>query len=93
MPKFLVIHPIDPPLSRETLTPHAMKVKAALSPDAYWVGSYLQLNDKGEVIKVISEWDSKDAESIRKTCANSIPDFPASEGILPVAIIHGEKYR
>jgi len=93
MPKFLVIHPIDPPLSRENLTPHAMKVKAALSPDAYWVGSYLQLNDKGEVIKVISEWDSKDAESIRKTCANSIPDFPASEGIFPVAIIHGEKYR
>ncbi|MEE8136387.1 MAG: hypothetical protein V3T52_04340 [Thermodesulfobacteriota bacterium] len=93
MPKFLVIHPIDPPLSRETLTPFAIKLKAALSTDAYWVSSYLQLNDKGEVTKVFSDWDAKDAESIRKTCANSIPDFPASESILPVAIIHGEKYR
>ncbi|MGB7291119.1 MAG: hypothetical protein WBD99_02990 [Thermodesulfobacteriota bacterium] len=93
MPKFIAIHPIEPPAPQEAVPPLAKKCKAGVSLDAYWVGSWLQLNEKGEVTKVYCEWDAKDAESVRKSLAVSLPELPPSEGIFPMAEIHGENYR
>jgi hypothetical protein len=93
MPRFIAIHPVDPPASLEAVVPIARKCKAGVSLDAYWVGSRLQLNDKGEVTKVFCEWDGKDADSVRKSLKASIPELPPSEGIFPMAVIHGEDFR
>lgn len=69
MPKFVAIHPVDPPAPypSDAVKSLARKCKAGLSMDAYWVKSWLQLNDKGEVTRVFCEWDGKDAESVRKS--------------------------
>jgi len=63
MAKFIAIHPVDPPVPfpSEGFEAVARKCKAGVDLDAYWVRSWLQLNDKGEVIKVYCEWDGKDA--------------------------------
>ncbi len=53
--------------------------------------SWLQLNDKGEIITVYCEWDGKDAEAV-KQALKSIPELPA-KSISPMAEIHGESYR
>ena len=71
----------------------ARKCKAGVDLDAYWVRSWLQLNDKGEVIKVYCEWDGKDAKSVRKSLDASIPELPPSEGIFRMVEILGEDYR
>ncbi len=93
MPRFVAIHPVDPPASLEDVTPIAKKCKAGVNLDAYWVSSWLQLNDKHEVTKVFCGWDGKDTESVRKTLAASIPELPPSEGIFPVVEIYGEDFR
>jgi hypothetical protein len=47
MAKFIAIHPVDPPASREAVPPLARKCKAGVGLNAYWVRSWLQLNEKG----------------------------------------------
>lgn len=93
MPKFVAIHPVSPPVMPDAVGPLAKKCKAGVSLDAYWVRSWLQLNEKGEVTKVFCEWDGKDVESVRKSLAASLPELPPSEGIFPIAEIHGEHFR
>ena len=93
MPKFVAIHPVNPPVMPDAVGPLAKKCKAGVSLDAYWVRSWLQLNEKGVVTKVFCEWDGKDAESVRKSLAASLPELPPSEGIFPIAEIHGEDFR
>ncbi|HEX3033949.1 MAG TPA: hypothetical protein VHT73_02305 [Thermodesulfobacteriota bacterium] len=93
MPKFLAIHPVDPPANREAVPALAKKCKAGLSMDAYWVKSWLQLNNRGEVTKIFCEWDGKDIESVRKSLEASLPELPPSEGIFQMAEIHGEDFR
>ena len=95
MAKFIAIHPVDPPVPfpSKGLEAVARKCKAGVDLDAYWVRSWLQLNDKGEVIKVYCEWDGKDTESVRKSLYASIPELPPSEGIFRMVEILGEDYR
>ncbi len=95
MAKFIAIHPVDPPVPfpSEGFEAVARKCKAGVDLDAYWVRSWLQLNDKGEVIKVYCEWDGKDAKSVRKSLDASIPELPPSEGIFRMVEILGEDYR
>lgn len=81
IPKFITIHPVDPPVSRGAVVSIAKKCKAGVSLDAYWLSSLLQLNDEGEVTKLFCEWDGKDAESVRNSLPASIPEFPPAEGI------------
>ena len=45
MPKFLAVHPLPAPASIEEATPLGKKVKASCTVDAYWVASWLQLNE------------------------------------------------
>ena len=92
MSKFIAIHPVDPPVSKEDVVPIAKKAKNALSADAYWVKSWLKLNDKGEVSAVYCEWDGKDINSVKETLNNSIPELPFSE-VTQMTEIQGEDFR
>ena len=92
MSKFIAIHPVDPPVSKEDVVPIAKKAKNALSADAYWVKSWLKLNDKGEVSTVYCEWDGKDIDSVKETLNNSIPELPFSE-VTQMTEIQGEDFR
>ncbi len=93
MPRYIAIHPVEPPVNGELVAPMAKKCKANLTSDAYWVRSWLQLTDDGRVSKVFCEWDSKDVDSVRHSLAASIPELPPSEGIFEVVEIRGEDFR
>ena len=92
MSKYLAIHPVDTPVSKEDVVPIAKKAKNALSKDAYWVKSWLQLNDEGKVTAVFCEWDGKDIDSVKECLSSSIPELPFSD-ITEMAEIHGEDFR
>jgi len=91
MGKFLAIHTFPSPTTPEGGAPLAKAVKAASSSDAYWIGSYAQLNEQGKITKLFCEWDAKDAQSIRKAL-DRIPNLP-TDGIWPIAKLDGETYR
>jgi len=92
MAKFIAVHPLKTPATSEEIIPVAKKAKAGNSLDAYWVSSWLQLNDQGKITKIFCEWDAKDAGSVSKALARSIPELPV-EGVYPMAEIHVESYR
>ena len=91
MGKFLAVHTLPSPTTTEQAAPIAKAVKAGSSADAYWVGSWLQMNEQGKITKLFCEWDAKDAESIRKILAN-IPQLP-TDGIYPMGKVDAEAYR
>jgi len=45
--------------------------KANSNSDAYWVGCWIQLDDKGNVSKIICDWESKNFKSL-KICLEKI---------------------
>ena len=91
MGKFLAIHTLPSPTTTEEATPIAKAVKANCSVDAYWVGSWLQLNEQGKVTKLFCQWDAKDIESIRMIL-RKIPQLP-TDGVYPMAKVDAEAYR
>jgi hypothetical protein len=91
MGKFLAVHPLPSPITLEEGTPIAKAVKANSSVDAYWVGSWAQLNQQGKITKLLCEWDAKDAESINKIMSK-IPQLP-TEGVYPMVKVDAEAYR
>jgi len=91
MGKFLAVHTLPSPTTPEQAAPIAKAVKASSSADAYWVGSWLQMNEQGKITKLLCEWDAKDAESIRKVFAK-IPQLP-TDGIYPMGKVDAEAYR
>jgi hypothetical protein len=91
MAKFLVIHTMPSPVPVAQAEPVAKTSKALSNTDAYWVGSWVQLDDKGNVSRIICEWDAKDAESILKIL-KQIPGLPI-DGPHPMMKVEGESYR
>jgi hypothetical protein len=91
MGKFLAIHPMPSPITLEEGAPIAKAVKANSSVDAYWVGSWAQLNQQGKITKLFCEWDAKDAESINKI-VSKIPQL-LTEGVYAMAKVDAEAYR
>ncbi len=91
MGKFLVVHPLSSPVTVEEGTPIAKAVKANSTLDAYWVGSWAQLNQQGKITKLLCEWDAKDAESVRKI-VSKIPGLP-TEGVYPISKLDAEAFR
>ncbi len=93
MAKFIAVHPVEPPVPfpSKGFEAVAKRCKAGNRPDAYWVSSWLQLNDNGEIKTVCCEWDGKDAEAVEQAL-KSMPELPA-KSISPMAEIHGESYR
>ena len=92
MPKFMAIHTLKKPTARDEIVSTGKSVKAYHTPDAYWVKSWLQLNEEGEITKIICEWDGRDAQSVAKALATSAPDLPV-DGVYPMGEIHAESYR
>jgi hypothetical protein len=90
MGKFLAIHPL-PGITLEEGAPIAKAVKANSNMDAYWVGSWAQLNEQGKITKLFCEWNAKDAESVKKI-VNKIPQLP-TEGVYPMGKVDAESYR
>jgi len=91
MPKFLVVHTMSVPASIEEATPLGKKAKAFSTVDAYWVKTWIQLNDEGKAVKTICEWNAVDVEAIRKVW-EKIPEFPP-DGIYPMMVVDSEDFR
>jgi hypothetical protein len=92
MPKFLAVHTLPAPVTIQEATPLAKKAKAAnTAVDAYWVSSWLQLNEAGKIHKILCEWNAVDAQAVRRELAK-VPEFPV-DGIYPMAKIDSEDYR
>jgi len=91
MGKFLAVHTLPSPTSTEQATPIAKAAKASSGADAYWVSSWLQLNEQGKITKILCEWDAKDAESVRNILAK-IPGLPV-DGVYPMGKVDAEAYR
>jgi hypothetical protein len=91
MGKFLAVHTLPSPATIEEATPIAKAAKANSTLDAYWVGSWLQMNEQGKATKIFCEWDAKDAESVRKILAK-IPGLPV-DGVYPMGKVDAEAYR
>jgi hypothetical protein len=95
MAKFLLIHALPSPIPIAQAEPVGKAAKAHSNPDAYWIGSWIQLDDKGNVSRIICEWDAKDVESLNKIfeqLLKEIPGFPV-EGPYPMMKMDGESYR
>ena len=91
VPKFMALHTLPKPGEVEATVPIARKVKAYSTLDAYWVGTWVQLNKEGKVLRFICEWNAKDAESIQKVF-DKVPELPV-DGIYPMAKLDSEDYR
>ena len=91
MGKFLAVHTLPSPTTLEGAGPIGKKVKANCTLDAYWVGSWIQLNEQGKVTKIYCEWDAKDVESIREVFTK-VPELPV-DGIYPMVKVDAEAYR
>ncbi|MGB9960528.1 MAG: nickel-binding protein [Candidatus Bathyarchaeales archaeon] len=64
--KFLAVHTFTTPLTPEEALAIAKKVKDNCTVDTRWVRSWVQLNDKEEIVKIYCEWSGKSADDIRK---------------------------
>ena len=92
MAKFMAVHTLKKPTARGEIDRESKAVKAHHTPDAYWIKSWLQLNEEGKITKIICEWDGKNAESVAKALKTSAPDLPV-DGVYAMGEIHGESYR
>ena len=91
MPKFLVVHTLPAPMTVEEAIPLCKKVKANVTVDAYWVKSWVQLNEEGKGVKIYCEQNAVDAEAIRKVLAK-IPELPV-DGVYLMIIVDSEDFR
>jgi hypothetical protein len=92
MAKFMAVHTLNKPMTKDEIGPASKAVKAHHTPDATWIKSWLQLNEEGKITKIICEWDGKNAESVAKALKTSVPDFPV-DGVYPMGEIYAESYR
>ncbi len=91
VPKYMAIHTLPEPMANEDVTPLAKKVAAYATLDAYWVGTQVQLNDEGKVLRFICEWNAKDVESIKEVFSK-VPELPY-DGIYPMTKLDSIDFR
>ncbi len=92
MSKLLAIHSLKGPTKAADIDPIAKSVKAHTSSDAYWVKSWLQMNDQGDVTKILCEWDADDPKKVARILKESAPDLPL-DGVFAMGEIQSESYR
>jgi hypothetical protein len=95
MAKFVVFHNLPTPTPTSATEPVAKAAKKYSTPEAYWVSSWIQLDEKGNVSKICCEWDGKDTESIKRVLDRvglEIPGFPV-DGPYPLMKVDAETYR
>jgi len=94
MGKFLAVHTLPSPATTEQVIPVAKAAKAKSTTEAYWIGSWVQLDEKGNVTRIFCEWDAKDAGSIRKIFDEIVKTIPFPvDGIWPMTKVDAEAYR
>ena len=59
--KFIAVHPLESPITKDQITEAASACRAENNNDAYWIDSWTQLNDKGEITVLYCQYDAKDA--------------------------------
>ena len=95
MAKHLVIHALPSPVPLAQAEEVAKVAKAHSNADAYWIGALVQLDDKGDVVKIFCEWDAKDVDVLKNLLEGlkgAFPDFPV-DGPYPMMKVEGESYR
>jgi hypothetical protein len=90
MPKYMAIHTLPEPMEGDAVAPIAKKVKAYSTLDAYWVGTWVQLNDEGKVLRFICEWNAKNPEAVKEVFAK-VPELPY-DGIYPMSKLDSEDF-
>lgn len=90
MPKFLAIHPLPEPMSKEEAEPFGKAMKSLLTKDAYWVTTWAQVNDEGKAVKLFCEWDGKDQKSVEDLIEEA--EMP-TEGVYPMEKFDAEDFR
>lgn len=95
MAKYLIIHALPTPVPMAQAEAVAKVAKSHSSADVYWVSSWVQLDDKGDVAKILCEWDAKDSavlKNLLEAMKNAFPNFPI-DGPYPMKKVDGESYR
>lgn len=95
MAKHLVIHALPSPVPLAQAEKVAKAAKSHSNSDAYWVGSWVQLDEKGDVAKILCEWDAKDSavlKNLLEQLKSVFPGFPV-DGPYPMMKVDGESYR
>jgi hypothetical protein len=90
MPKYMAIHTLPEPMEADAVAPIAKKVKAYSTLDAYWVGTWVQLNDEGKVLRFICEWNAKNPEAVKKVFSK-VPELPY-DGVYPMTKLDSEDF-
>lgn len=83
MAKFLAVHTMTTPLTREEAMAVARNVKDNCAVDTHWVKSWVQLNDDGKIVKIYCEWSSKSMDAVRKVLEKT--QIPL-DGIYPMMV-------
>ena len=91
MPKYMAIHTLPEPMETEAVAPLARKVAANATLDAYWVGTQVQHNDKGQVVRFICEWNAKDVKSVENVFSK-VPELPY-DGVYPMSKLDSIDFR
>jgi hypothetical protein len=74
--------------------PVARLAKRSSGADAYWVSSWIQLDAQGKAIRIVCEWDAKDAATLDALVKKMVREIPVPvEGPYPVIKVDGEAYR
>ena len=84
MPTYLVIH-----TQLQAASGASSKVKAAMTDDAKWLYSWVQMNKEGNPEKIYCKWEATNPEAIRKVLAK-VPELPVY-GIYPMSEIDPTK--
>ena len=64
VPKYMAIHKLPETMKSEAVELLTRNVAANSTLDAYWVGTLVQLDDEGQVLRFICEWNAKDVKSV-----------------------------
>ena len=91
MPKYMAIHTLPEPMETEAVAPLARKVAANATLNAYWVGTQVQHNDKGQVVRFICEWNAKDVKSVENVFSK-VPELPY-DGVYPMSKLDSIDFR
>ena len=79
------------PTTVEQATPLVKKLLANEGHDAYWVGSWMETNEEGKVLKIFCEWNAKDEKAVREIFAK-VPEFPL-DSVRPMSKIDSAEFR
>jgi hypothetical protein len=79
-------------MSLEEGAPVAKMVKSHCSADAYWISSWVQLNEEGKIVKTFCEWNAKDMKTVKTVLETLEKEGLPLEGLHPMAKLDPEDF-